>query len=319
MIDLADIEAARERIGDRVHRTPTVRSSTLSEQFGTNVYLKLELLQKTGCFKPRGAFNQLMALIDETGAERFVGVSGGNFAQGLAYAATALGVTATVVMPEGAPAGSIAATRGYGADVELVPDVTAAFDRADELASGGVVQAHPFDHPAMMAGNGGVGLELVDDVPDVTDVYISVGGGGFITGIGSAVRGLRPSARLHAVETDGAHVMALSLAEGAPARMQPTSISKTLGSPYLAGAAYTFAVEHLEDATVVTDQAAFEALVFLLERVKVLPEIAASCTLAALREHADRYGPDDHVVLVLCGGNVSADDLAGYREHFGDG
>lgn len=316
MIPIDAIHAARERVAGHLHRTPILRSTSLSDRFGTNVYLKLELFQKTGSFKPRGAFNQLMALLDETGADRVVGVSGGNFAQGLAYAGSALGVATTVVMAEGTPGHYVDATRGYGAAVEFAPDVTAAFARVDELAAAGAVAAHPFDHPAMMAGNGTAGLEIVEDLPDITDLFVSVGGGGFITGVGSAVHAIAPTVRIWAVETDGAQVLHDSLAAGEPRRMMPTSLSRTLGSPYLSSDAYDFAVGHVESSLVVTDEAAYRALVFLIERAKIVPELAASCTLAALEGEQARFGADDHVVLLLCGGNVSVDDLVSYRELF---
>jgi threonine dehydratase len=317
VIELGDIQAARERVGGSVHRTPLVRSTMLSERAGTNVYLKLELFQKTGSFKPRGAFNQLRALMAETGAERFVGVSGGNFAQGLAYAGAVLGVSTTIVMPDTTPDNYVAASRGYGATVELVEGIGAAFERADELAQEGATVAHPFDHPAMMAGDGTLGLELVEDVPDLTDVFVSVGGGGFITGVGSAVRALKPGARIWAVETDGAQVLHDSLAAGRPLSMTPTSLARTLGSPYLSATAFDFAREHLQDSLVVTDAEAYAAVVLLLERAKVLPELAAACTLAAFQTLAERFGPSDHVVLVLCGGNVSVSDLSDYARRFG--
>jgi threonine dehydratase len=316
MIGLDDIRAARERVARHVHRTPLVRSTTLSERSGTNVYLKMELFQKTGSFKPRGAFNQLLVAMDATGARSFVGASGGNFAQGLAYAGSELGVATTVVMPEGTPANYVEATRGYGASVELVPDIAATFDRVDELATAGLAKVHPFDDPAMMAGDGTLGLELVEDVPEVTDVFVSVGGGGFITGVGSAIHGLRPEARIWAVETDGAQVLHDSLTAGRPVTMTPTSLAKTLGSPYLASAAYEFAVDHVEASLVVTDATAYESMLFLIERAKVLPELAAACTLAAFQRETGRFGPNDHVALVLCGGNVSADDLGRYAGLF---
>ena len=317
MIPFEDIEAARARVAGHVHRTPLQRSATLSDQLGTNVYLKLELFQKTGSFKPRGAFNQLMALLDSAPADRVVGVSGGNFAQGLAFAGATLGVATTIVMADSTPAHYVEATRRYGADVEFTPGVTEAFQRVDELAAAGAMAAHPFDHPAMMAGNGTLGLEVVEELPEVSDIFISVGGGGFITGVGSAIHAQRPDTRIWAVETDGAQVMHDSLAAGKPLSMQPTSLSRTLGSPYLSAAAFDFAVEHVEASLVVTDAEAYAAMVFLMERAKVLPELAASCTLAALRAEADRFGPDDHVVLVLCGGNVSVSDLAVYADRFG--
>jgi threonine dehydratase len=293
-----------------------VRSSTLSDRAGTNVYLKLELFQKTGSFKPRGAFNQLRVLMDETGAERFVGVSGGNFAQGLAYAGSVLGVSTTIVMPDTTPDNYVQATRGYGGMVEFVESIAAAMDRADELAAAGATAAHPFDHPAMMAGDGTLGLELVEDVPELTDAFISVGGGGLITGVGSAVRALRPTARIWAVETDGAQVLHDSLAAGRALSMTPTSLARTLGSPYLSEVAYDFARQHVHESLVVSDAMAYAAVVFLLERAKVLPELAAACTLAAFEGVAERFGPADHVVLVLCGGNVSVADLVDYRQRF---
>ena len=318
MIPLADIEAARRRISGHVHRTAQFRSATLSARFGTTVSLKLELLQKTGSFKPRGALNQLRVLLEQGAGTSFVGVSGGNFAQGLAYAGALLGVPTTVVMPEGTPANYVDATRGYGATVEFAPGVAAAFARVDDLAAQGAAVAHPFDHPAMMAGNGTVGLEVVADDPDVTDVFVSVGGGGFITGVGSAIKQLSPRTRLWAVETAGADVLARSLAAGVPQSMEPTSEARTLGSPYLSATAFAFATEHIEKGLVVTDEMAYDAQLFLLERAKVLPELAAACTLAALETEAARFGPGDHVVLVLCGGNVSAADLIRYGELFGE-
>lgn len=319
MIALDDITAAHQRVARHVHRTPTVRSTTLSERSGTNVYLKLELFQKTGSFKPRGAFNQLLVAMEATGAGSFVGASGGNFAQGLAYAGTELGVATTVVMPQSTPANYVEATRGYGASVELTPDIAATFDRVDELASAGLARVHPFDDPAMMAGDGTLGLELVEDVPGLTDVFISVGGGGLITGVGSAVHALRPEARIWAVETEGAQVLHDSLVAGRPLTMTPTSLARTLGSPYLASTAYAFAVDHVEAALVVTDAAAYDSMVFLLERAKVLAELAAACTLAAFEQQAGHFGPADHVALVLCGGNVSVQDLGRYADLLGAG
>lgn len=318
MLPLADIEAARERTSGHIQRTPLVRSSTLSARFGSNVYLKLELFQKTGSFKPRGAFNQLLMLRGQTGATRFVGASGGNFAQGLAYAGSVLGFPVTVVMPDDTPPHYIRATRGYGAAVELVQGRGAAWDRVAELAVDGTAATHAFDQPAMIAGDGTLGLELVEDVPDVTDVFISVGGGGLITGVGSAVHALRPSVRIWAVETEGTQVMHDSLAAGKALSMTPTGLAKTLSSPYLSQAAYDFAAGHVERSLVVSDQEACAATLFLLERAKVATELAASCTLAALDHVAERFTPADHIILVLCGGNVSAEEIVGYQRIVAD-
>ena len=310
MLELSDIRNARSRITPYVRRTPLERSTTLSEMLGTNVYLKYELFQKTGSFKPRGAFNTMLSMSQAEREAGVVGVSGGNFAQGMAYAGQTLGIDTLVLMPQTTPTNYVDATRGYGASVEFEPTIDTLFVAAEQRAAAGRTLMHPFDHPSMMAGNGTVGLEIVEDVPDVTDVFVSVGGGGLLSGVVSAVKSVVPSARLWAVETEGADVLARSLTAGAQVRMRPTSRAKTLGSPYAAQTAIDLAPNLAAAPIVVSDEEAFRAMVTLIERAKIVPELAASCTLAAALTLADRFGPDDRVVLLLCGGNVSVDDIA---------
>ncbi len=317
MIDPAAIEAAAAAIAPHVHRTPVVSSATLAREVGATVHLKLELLQKTGSFKPRGAVNQLLDRGTAARDRGAVGVSGGNFAQGLAYAGQRLGVDTLIVMPENTPANYVDATRGYGATVEFAPDVTAAFDAVARHVEVGRVGTHPFDDPAMMAGNGSLGLELVQQVPDLTDLVISVGGGGFLTGVVSAVLALRPGTRIWPVETEGADVLARSIQAGEPVRMVPTSIARTLGSPYVAEAAFELAREHAQPVSVVPDAEAIAAMRLLFERAKVVAEPAAACTVAALRHLAGGFPPGSEVVAVLCGGNVAASDFAGWLSSAG--
>ena len=312
MITLEEIQQARGSIDGMVARTPLVTSRTLSERLGTTVSLKLELFQRTGSFKPRGAFNQLLGLSDEERSRGVVGVSGGNFAQGLAYAGQQLGVATTIVMPEGTPDNYVEATRGYGATVVMAPSMSAAFELVDELVESGLTATHPFDNLNMMRGNGTLGLEVVEDAPDVTDVFVSIGGGGFIAGVAAAVKGLRPRARVWGVETDGGDAMSRALAAGEVVTMEPTSIAKTLNAPWVSEDTLDAVQRLVESVTVVSDSEAIDALVFLLERAKVLTEPAASCTLVAADRLRDRLG--DHVVLVLCGGNVVLDDVVKWRE-----
>ena len=188
-----------------------------------------------------------------------------------------------------------------------------AFERFDQYRAGGVPTLHPFDDPRMWAGNGTLGLEVVEDAPDLTDIFVSIGGGGFITGVASAVLGLRPEVRVWGVETEGADAMRRALDAGEPVDIVPTSIATTLSAPRVAESTLGVAREHLEDVVVVPDAEAVASLEILLQRVKVLAEPAASCTLAAAERVRDRLG--DHVVLVLCGGNVSLDDLTRWRDH----
>jgi len=314
MIPSSEIEAARDRVAPYIVETPVVTSRTLSNQLGLEVILKLELLQKTGSFKPRGAVNQLLAY--ENRQSGVVGISGGNFAQGLAYAAGCLEVPARVVMPETTPANYLDATRDYGAEVELVPSIADAFVRYEQLVAEGWGPMHPFDDPHMMAGNGTLGLELLDQVPDVTDVVVSIGGGGFMAGVTSAIKGLRPGVRVWGVETEGADVMARSLLAGSPQQMTPTSIAKTLGSPYAGQIPFEIASDYLEEVIVVSDAEAVESMAFLFERAKLVTEPAAACTLAAARRIRERLLPGETLALILCGGNLSVSDLCAHTSRF---
>ena len=314
-ITIEDIRSAADLVSPHVHRTPLSENRTVGERLGRRVSLKLELLQKAGSFKPRGAFNEVLHLSSAQRERGVVGVSGGNFAQGLAYAGQTLGVPVRIIMPAGTPANYVEATRGYGAEVEIAPTIAEAFARADAYAAAGVAALHPFDDPHMMAGNGTVGLEIAEDAPDATDIFVAIGGGGLMTGVATAVEALLPGARVWGVETEGADAMRRALDAGEVVEMQPTSIAKTLAAPWVSEATLQAAQTLLDDVLVVPDEAAFRALVFLLERAKLLTEPAASCTLAAAESVRDRLG--DHVVLILCGGNTSLGDLRSWAQKFG--
>jgi threonine dehydratase len=310
---LADIESARSRIAEFVHRTPLVQSRTLSERLGTNVYLKAEVFQRTGSFKVRGAFNKML-LLGEVARERgVVAMSGGNHAQAVAYAARELGVRALIFMPQATPQNYVQATKGYGAEVVSVPTPADGFREMEAHGERGWAVVHPFDDPAVMAGQGTAALEILDDLPEVTDVLVSIGGGGLMGGVATAVKSRRPKARVWGVETVGADCMAQALAAGRVVTLPKiTSIARTLGAPAASVTTLALAQKYLESVTVVSDADAVAALRFLLERTKILTEPAASCTLAAAEQLRAHFGPQDHVVLVLCGGNLALDDLCRY-------
>src|SRR5215471_3072788 len=185
-------------------------------------------------------------------------------------------------MPQSTPGNYIDATRGYGAEVVLVANATEAFERIATYESDGWTSIHPFDDPLVMAGQGTVGLEIVEDEPEVTDVVASIGGGGFIGGVATALKSLKPGVRMWGVETEGADAMSKALDQGRPVHLSAiTSIARTLGAPSVSERTLALARKYLESVTVVPDSAAASALRFLLERAKVLTEPAASCTLAA--------------------------------------
>ncbi len=186
MITLNDVKAAAEKISSYVRRTPLWKSETLSKRFGTNVYLKMELFQKSGSFKPRGAFNQMLARGKDALDKGAVAISGGNFAQGVAYASLVFGVDIIICMAEDTPKNYIDATRGYSATIDFSPDIQTAVTRYNDLADQGRTALHPFDNHHQMSGAGTVALEIFEDLPEITDLIISIGGGGLYSDYVSA-------------------------------------------------------------------------------------------------------------------------------------
>ena len=314
MIGLEDIRSAAERISPYLVRTPLEKSETLSQRLGANAYLKMELFQKTGSFKPRGAFNQILQLNGTEKVKGVVAVSGGNFAQGVAYAASQLGIQAIVCMPDYTPSNYVEATRSYGARVELAPDFPSTFAMAETFKAEGYAFLHAWDNLNQMAGNGTIGLEILDSLPSVTDIVISIGGGGLITGITVAIKALKPDVRIWGVETEGAQTMGRALEAGKVVQIVPNSLAKTLSATYVAEYALKVAQQHLEQYVVVSDQDAIESQRFLLERTKVLTELAASCTLSAAQKIRQHFDKGDHVVMLLCGGNESLSNMIGYQK-----
>ena len=314
MITFNDVKLAAEKVSSYVHRTPLWKSETLSKRLGTSVYLKMELFQKTGSFKPRGAFNQILAREKEVLDKGAVAISGGNFAQGAAYASLVLGADIIICMAEDTPGNYVDATRGYSATIDFSTDIQVAFNRFNDLADRGRIALHPFDNHYQMSGAGTVALEIFEDLPEITDLVISIGGGGLISGNTIAIKGLKPEVRVWGVETEGAATMKSAMDAGKVVSITPTSLSRTLGSPFVAQDALTITKNHLEDLLIVSDKQAIEAQQIILERIKVMPELAASCTLAAVETIKDRFGPDDHLVLLMCGGNESVSNMVNYSK-----
>jgi threonine dehydratase len=312
-MDISAIKQAQQRIKPYVKRTKLEHSETLSKYLGTNVFVKFELFQKTGSFKVRGAFNKLLSLSAEERKRGVVAISGGNHAQAVAYATNVLDVDAVVLMPQTTPKNYLEATRNYGATVDLQPTIRDAFNKIKDYESQGRIFIHPFDDPLVMAGQGTLGLEIMEDLPETTDIIISIGGGGFEGGVSTAVKAIKPGLRIWGVETIGADAMSQALKAGHPVELSAiTSIAKTLGAPSVSDRTLALAQEHLEEVVVVTDDEAVQALKFILERLKVLTEPAASCTLAAASRLKDQFSKDNNLVLIFCGGNISVEDLCKY-------
>ena len=312
-MDISSIKQARERIQPFIKRTPLEHSETLSKYLGTNVFVKLEIFQKTGSFKVRGAFNKLLSLSAEERKRGVVAISGGNHAQAVAYASSVLDVDAVVLMPESTPQNYVEATKNYGAIIDLQPTIGIAFEKIKSYEAEGRIFIHPFDDPLVMAGQGTLGVEIMEDLPVATDIIISIGGGGFAGGVSTAVKAIKPGVRIWGVETIGADAMSQALDAGHPVELAAiTSIAKTLGAPSVSARTLALAQEHLEEVLVVPDEEAVKALKFILERLKILTEPAASCTLAAALRLRDQFSSNNNLVLIFCGGNLSVVDLCKY-------
>lgn len=216
-------------------------------------------------------------------------------------------------MPRSTPQNYVDATIGYGATVDLQPTIAAAFAEIERYRAEGREFLHPFDDPLIMAGQGTVGLEILEDLPETTDVVVSIGGGGLAGGVSTAIKALEPRLKVWGVETIGADAMSQALAAGHPVNVTAiTSIAKTLGAPHVSETTLALVQQNLESVTLVSDAEAVEALVFIAERLKVITEPAASCTLSAAERLTEHFTPDSNVVLILCGGNTGVADLCSY-------
>ena len=300
-----DVVAARKLLHDVISETPVLHSRVLSETVGGPVYLKCENLQRTGSFKIRGAYVRIARLSDAERARGVVAASAGNHAQGVALAAGLLGCAATVVMPEGAPLPKVEATRGYGAQVVLhgscVEDVLAeALAYAERT---GAVFIHPYDHPDVIAGQGTVGFEVVEQCPQVRTVVVPVGGGGLAAGVAVAIKDLDPGISVVGVQAEAVAPYPGSLAAGHPVSIQaePTmadgiAVSRPGGLPFAILSALA------ERVVTVSEESLSRGLLLCLERAKQVVEPAGAAGVAALLEHARDFVPP--VVVVLSGGNI---------------
>ncbi|MFE6175449.1 threonine/serine dehydratase [Streptomyces sp. NPDC056464] len=317
MIGISDVEAAAGLIAGHVVHTPTVPSPGLTALLGVPVTAKLELLQRTGSFKARGATAKLLSLSEAQRAAGVVAVSGGNHGIALAMTAAVLDVKATVVMPRSAPARSIRIVEDAGAAVRLTDGMDSAFSLVTRLRDEGLTLVHPFDDALVIAGQGTVGLELADDAGELTDVIVSVGGGGLIAGVAVALRARRPDLRIWGVETEGAEAMSRALAAGGPVPVALSSIVSTLSAPTVSQLTYDHVSELVDQVFVVPDREAVRGVLDLAEHAKVWTEPAAGCLLPAARQVLERVGDGARLGLVVCGGNAATSDVLRWAADFG--
>lgn len=313
MLELSSIIAARSRLAGHVHETPTVGTSRLGERTGVRLLLKCENLQKTGSFKVRGALNKLNQLDAAARARGVVTVSAGNHAQALAWAATAAGVSATVVMSTVASPTKVAASRGYGGTVVLHGATgSEAFEHAHQLADErGLTFVHPFDDEEVCAGAGTVGLELIEQAPDLDVVVVPIGGGGLIAGMLVAIKESNPRIRVYGVEPVGAASMRRSLDEGHAVHLDSVkTVADGLAAPMAGALNYEIVRRYADDVVLVDDDAIADAVRELLTNTKLLAEPAGAAATAAVLSRTIPTTAGQRVAVVVSGGNVDLPKLA---------
>jgi len=310
-IEFEAIQRAEDRIDDEsvARETPIETSRTIDDDTDAEVFLKMEHLQRTGSFKTRGAYNKLARIENdnETTVDRAVAASAGNHAQGVALAAAKTGLDATIVMPTNAPQSKIDATRGYGADVELHgQNFQAAMNHAQSLVDENAIFVHAYDDPDIIAGQGTLGLEILDQVPDVDTVVVPIGGGGLIGGVSKAIAKQRPSVRVVGVQAEDAATVPQSLQKGAPQTIDSVqTIADGIATGGISELTYDLIDEHVDEVVTVSDTEIAHSIRYLLERTKQMVEGAGAATVAALlNDYVDVT--HETVVPVLSGGNLSA-------------
>ncbi|MFQ5979890.1 MAG: threonine/serine dehydratase [Candidatus Heimdallarchaeota archaeon] len=306
-VHLSDIQAAQHVIAGLVSRTPLIPSPALGRRMGYNLHFKAEVFQTTGSFKPRGALNKLHNLTNEEKKRGVITISAGNHAQGLAYAASLVGIEATVVMPQNAVKSKVQATKHYGAEVIHVPTGKDLMPKCRELMQErDLTLVHPFDDPLIIAGQGTIGLEILEDMPTPPDVVVvPVGGGGLISGIAIALKSQNPAIKVIGVEPTGAAAMTQSLQQNSVVSLEKLeTIADGLAAPFAGEHTLAYVKKNVDEIVLVSDAEIIAGLRQILEQCKILTEPAGAAGFAALLFEKISIAGDAQVVCVLSGGNT---------------
>ena len=319
IVPLERFHEARRLLSGRISRTPILSSSTAARVLAARgvrvadgrIYAKAEHLQRTGAFKIRGALNKMGSLTDRERTAGVITLSAGNHAQGVAMAARESGLHAVVMMPAGAVRSKVDACRGYGAEVILHGEhISETWARMDEVAAErGLTFVPPFDDPLIIAGQGTIGLEILDDMPEVDVVVAGIGGGALCTGTAAALKETRPGARVYGVEPVTSNALSLALERGEIVRIQPASVADGLGSPFAGEWTMAMARRYLDGIVLIDDATILAGVRFALERMKQLVEPAGAAALAAVLFGQIPIHDGERVCVVFSGGNVEVGRL----------
>ena len=307
VIEISDIRRAAERIRGRVHQTPLLSASTLGDRAQVRLHLKCENLQKTGSFKPRGALNKVLSLSPAERAKGLITVSAGNHAQAVAWAARQVEAPCAVVMPADAPRSKLDAVKGYGAEVILHADRTTLFDKLhEERQARGAAFIHPFDDPAVLAGAGTVGLEIMEQLPEAQAVVVPVGGGGLLGGVACAVKALNPKILVIAVELEAGPGLkpALDAGKPVPVRRPANTLADGMTPPFVGAIPLEVARQFVDEIVTVSEEEIIAAMTLLITRAKLYVEGSGAAASAALLSRRVRLPQGAITVAVVSGGNV---------------
>jgi len=319
-VPIEDIRAAAERLSGLVHRTPVLTSTTAAAwtRVATGaslrdgrLYLKAEHLQKTGSFKARGMTNRIVTLPAEARERGVITLSAGNAGQAYAWAGRAAGVPVTVVMPAGAVRSKVEACLGYGARVVLHGEhVGETFAEMERIRDGeGLTFVHPFNDPAVIAGNGTSGLELLEELPHLDVLVVGIGGGGLISGVAAAAKAMQPAIRVIGVEPERSNAMSLALEQDEIVTIQPQSVADGLGAPFAGTWTLAMARRYVDEIVLLDDPTILAGLRFALERLKQVVEPAGAAALAAVLAGRVEIRDDERVAVLVSGGNVEVSRL----------
>jgi threonine dehydratase len=313
MIPLSEIRAAADRLAGAIHRTPLLSAQSIGARAGVELWLKCECFQKTGSFKTRGALNKVLSLTAAERARGLVTVSAGNHAQAVAWAARRVGAPCAVVMPTAAPRSKLDAVRGYGAEVVLHDDRATLFDKLREVEQArGLTFVHPFDDPVVLAGAGTVGLEIVEDAPQIDAVIVPVGGGGLLGGVASVIKASAPRTQVVAVELEAGPGLGPALAAGKPVPApRPDTLADGMTPPFVGALPLAIAREAVDRIVTVSESEIIEAMGLLMTRAKLYVEGSGAAATAALVSGKLGLANGARVVAIVSGGNVDPERALG--------
>ena len=309
MINIADIRKAYSNISSNIHRTPISTSTYLSQKFNSNFFFKQELFQKTGSFKIRGVLNKLSSLTSDQLQNGVISLSSGNHAQAVAYGSKIYNISSTIVMPTYSTKSKIEATKGYGAKVIITDeDLISVVNEIQKETNATLI--HPFDDDYIIAGQGTLGLEITEDMPDIDHIFTAIGGGGLISGICIAMKAHNPKIKIIGVEPEGADGMRQSLEKKKPVTLDSiNTIADGLSAPFIGKRNFEIVQKHIDQLITVSDKEIIESMWLIFERTKLFVEPSAAAGLAPILFDKYKLPINSKAMFILCGGNIDKEKL----------